>query len=131
MRVFYFGCITDAGHCLYEAGAGHITQAVRFPGNNPWGVNIDTGLCPGVKDRHGFTDTVRSVQTEGLAEVHHKDGYTALAFWDRTGDSRPGSNSVFLAEGTHDFAKMIEIAKRHFPTVFLRFKFKIVDAINA
>ena len=64
-------------------------------------------------------------QAEGKAALHYKGGWTALAFWDRSVDSRPGSNSVFLAEGTHQFEDMVVLAQQSFPSIMQRFKFKI------
>ncbi len=41
-------------------------------------------------------------------------------------DSRPGSNSVFLANDTLTFDQMIEKAKAIFPEIVARFTFEIV-----
>lgn len=127
MRAYYFGCRDHAGHCLYDAAGGTMVQSVRYPGNNPWGLEIDGGLCPGGRD-HRSADGVE--QPEGRALIHRKDGWTALAFWDRSLDPRPNSCSVFLVEGTHDFASMLTLAKRYFPMVVARFKFQITPAVD-
>jgi hypothetical protein len=117
MRVYYFGCWEDVGHYMRSSSSDRSLESCRaehdFMYTNPWGTNIDGGLCP------------KGPQNEGAALVHQKDGWTALSFWDRSVDSRLGSNSNFLAEGTFDLAQMIAIAKEHFPTVMERIKFKI------
>jgi hypothetical protein len=118
MKVFYFGCYDDKGHYALAAdglGLRYSAEERDFVKNNPWSYKIDGGLC-------------RSwPQTEGEALIHHKDGWTALSFWDRSIDSRPGSNSNFLAEGTYTFAEMVEIATKNFPSIMKRFKFPVKD----
>lgn len=81
-----------------------------FLHRNPWGLRIDGGLLP--KQEH---------QHEPI--VSHQDGWTAMAFWDRTVDTRPGSNSCFLAEGDYSLDEMCALAVKHFPRVVKRFPF--------
>ncbi len=50
----------------------------------------------------------------------HVQGWTALAFWDRSSDRRGGSNSAILAAGTLDFEAMVAIAADNFPSVWAR-----------
>lgn len=119
MRVFYFGCLDLAGHYLYESTNSKSEsriERIRYQNSNPWGDKIDGGLCP--LDASG--DPTKSEQKEGSALLHYKDGYTALAFWDRSGDIKPGSNSVIIAQGTHDMKTMVDIGTKHFPYVFTR-----------
>ena len=48
-------------------------------------------------------------------------GVSALSFWDRTGDSRPGSNSTFFAPGlTISAEDIVAGSKRLFPQVWAR-----------
>jgi len=122
MKVFYFGCYKDHGHFMRASDANgklrYSTEEHEFVDKNPWGYEIDSGLCP---------KTI-GYETEGLSSIHQKDGWTVLSFWDRSIDSRHKSNSNFLAEGTFDFAEMLKISKEHFPEVFQRFKFEIKQA---
>lgn len=107
MKVLYFGCWdNNTGHCLFQSKYNKPSMA-----SIPW-KNIDGGLCPGSRK-------------EGIAKIHHCEGWTALAFWDYSIDQRAGSNSVFLAEGTHNFDKMINLTKERFPNIIERFHFKI------
>jgi hypothetical protein len=119
MKVFYFGCYDDKGHHTRAAEGLRLRYTPEerdFAEKNPWGYRIDGGLC-------------RSwPQIEGESLIHHKDGWTALSFWDRSIDGRPGSNSNFLAEGTYTFAHMVEIAMKYFPSVMKRFKFQVKEA---
>lgn len=112
--IYYFGCIGDAGH--YMHGPRGERRERQIFDRNPWGHGVDGGLCaPGP-------------QVQGRALLHHKDHWTALAFWDRSVDDRSGSNSVFLAEGDFDFGHMLQLAHEHFPQVFARFTFEVVPA---
>lgn len=67
-------------------------------------------------------------QPEGRALLHHRDGWTAVAFWDRTGDSRPGSNTAFLLDEVLDFDAAVDAARQAYPHVFARFTFEVVPA---
>lgn len=120
MKIFYFGCNRLFGHHMHAPDKSGVSdqETYAFIQGNPWGYAVDGGLCP---DAFG-------AQIEGQAVLHSKDGWTAIAFWDRSIDHRHDSNSVFLAEGEHTFAEMVALATEHFPTVMGRFKFQIVDA---
>jgi hypothetical protein len=123
-RFYYFGCIERAGHYMHSNPSPRGLEEIRALHDvlrkNPWGSGIDAGLCPPGKDAR--------YQVEGRASVHHKDGWTALAFWDRSVDSRGGSNSVFLADAIHDFEIMMALARENFPEVLDRLSFAVVDA---
>lgn len=116
VKVFYFGCIGGAGHYMHAANG---STDWKFMESNPWGKHIDTGLCPA------------GPEIEGQSLIHHKDGWTALSFWDRSVDKRGKCNSSFLAEGDFDFEQMVQLAKEHFPSVMARFKFPIVELVTA
>lgn len=76
--------------------------------------NIDGGFCPETRE-------------QGKALLTHSDGKTILAFWDYSGDSRPGSNSNFIENGTLSFAEMLALAKAEFPSIFHRFDFDVTQ----
>ena len=120
MKVFYFGCYGNAGHYMRAPGGSALrsTRAEHdFTISNPWGYNIDGELCVSPERR----------QVQGVTKVHHKDGWTAISFWDRSVDSRPGSNSALLAEGEHTFEGMMALFNHYFPEVLKRYKFPIVE----
>lgn len=108
MKVLYFGCIREVGHYLYDT---KWTRSLDFS-VVPWD-EIDGKLCP------------QETTDQGASELHQKEGWTALAFWDYSIDKRPGSNSVFFAEGLHTFAEMCQISREHFPQVYERIDFII------
>lgn len=128
MRAFYFGCVDTSGHYLHsnhgrEYGFGELPSSDHpnvVPKDDlagfPWGWWIDGDLQP------------QGDQTEGRCVVHHvASEWTALAFWDRSVDKRPGSCSVFIAEGHHLFAGMVMLFKATFPRVIQRFRFPLTE----
>lgn len=110
MRVYYFGCDGQAGHYMHLP---NMHTDWDFCRSNPWGYSIDGGLLKGSKERYVLA---------------HKDGWTALSFVDNTVDTRSGSNSSFLAEGTFTLDEMFEIANKHFPRVARRVSLPTVTA---
>lgn len=121
-RVLYFGCIDESGHYLVEG-----EKSAHRGSGIPWREEqLDLTLCPGVrKVSYGYE---AEVQNEGAAKLHHKDGWTALAFWDRSVDHRRNSNSVFVVEGVHEFDEAIELARQAYPHIWKRFGFEVVEA---
>lgn len=113
MRAYFHGCTGDGSghgfHGTHERWTGNRTPREVVPFKS-----LDGGLAPKLAS-----------QTQGVAQLHHKDGWTALAFWDRSGDSRGNSNSVFIFEGTWTFDQVLVLAKEHFPESFARFDFEI------
>jgi hypothetical protein len=83
-----------------------------------------------MKSPHGWKRP--DSQLEGVCRLHHKDGWTALAFWDRSGDSRRNSCSVVIMKGEHDFATMVEIFEQEFPGIHARCtaKFELVEEVR-
>lgn len=124
MRVYFhgdsrLGRFGSAGHMLEPAERNTLEKRRRLGNDLPWWhvgskragkKGLDTELAPKPKDKLG------------IAALHHENGWTALAFWDRSGDSRGNSNSVFIAEGEHSFAAMKQIAAEHFPRLWERCK---------
>lgn len=121
-RVLYFGCIGRPGHFLIEGNK----SVYRVDWDIPWtDGELDMTLCPGVKKvSYGHT-AEREDQVEGRAKLTHRDGWTALAFWDRSGDHRYNSNSVFIIEGIHDAIRAIALAHDSYPRIWERFKFNV------
>lgn len=112
VEVYYYGCLGEVGHYWY----GHTTRH-RAPADVPSEIarRIDTWLCPGIAPRP-------TPQVEGTAALHHVEGWTALAWWDRSVDTRPGSNSVLVARGTLGVDDMLALGLAHFPEVMARQK---------
>jgi len=119
MRIFHYGCANNSKGHYVHTGKGlnpYGPEKNSFLETNPWGYEVDSGLCP------------KGPEIAGRALIHHKDGWTAMSFWDRSVDTRGKSNSNFFAEGTHTFDEMVAIAKEHFTEIMARFTFPIVEA---
>lgn len=114
MRSYFHGCTGDGSGHGFHGAHEHWTGNLVPRGEVPWGRELDGGLAPKLAG-----------QTEGVAKLHHKNGWTALAFWDRSGDSRGNSNSVFIFEGTWTYDQVLELAHEHFPESFERFDFEL------
>jgi hypothetical protein len=111
IRVLYFGCIGGPGHYMHTEGGRRDWDVTT-----PWGKAPDGTLCPQGK------------QVEGRAELHHKGGWTALSFWDRSVDGRSGCNSNFFVNRTMTFDEVVALSKERLPRVWSRFKFDVVPA---
>ena len=118
MKVYYFG-VWDRehlGHFLYTPGGWMSRHAAQQ--TLPFGPHIlDAGLLPPI-----------GPETEGLVYRSVINGFTVLAFWDRSGDSRFKSNSAFVLEGEHTIREGLALAKEYFPSVFARFGFDLKPA---
>lgn len=108
----YFGCIDQPGHYLWDDQLQKVNMLVRK--EMKWLLEMD-GLLP--PQHH--------MQIEGEAMVHHIHGRTIMAFWDRSVDSRPGSNSLFIVRGIKSFNEMYRISRETFPSIFARLGFPI------
>ena len=112
--IYYFGCHRDAGHHMWRPGMDSMSMRAAAE-MQPWGYNIDSGLCP------------KKTRRQGVAVRHFKDGWTAIAFWDNTIDDRPGSHSTFLVEGQFSFEQMVEMAREQYPSVWARLTFTVME----
>ena len=105
-RCWYFGTWRGPGHQFhgpdgkqrYSEGSPHRMQPFGYP----YDLQPDCG------------------QREGPAALHHRDGWTCLAWWDRHEDTRPGCIGALICEGEHSFASMLKILEAKFERVFKR-----------
>lgn len=118
VEVYYFGAWGHPGHYLWTPDGRTSWDAQR---RLPW-KDIDGPLAgdPALEDPRqcGRWDSER--QPEGQARLHYRDGWTALAFWDRSCDPRHGSNSALIARGEYTAAEMRTLFERSFPSVWQR-----------
>lgn len=107
MKAYYFGCVREAGHYLWEVGLreSHLSKVEQLI---PWGYKIDSN------------DIVPAHWSQGEWHLHHKDGWTALGIADNTVDRRPGSRSVFIFNEIVDKEKAWELASQLFPSLVTR-----------
>ncbi len=129
-QMFYFGPWDCAGHYVCDESGHSVnreTERILPWGHGPERHPLDCCLQPGCyKDRDGRIEN-RGPQIEGHAVLHHLNGWTAIGFWDRTIDTRPNSNSVYMAEGTFTFAEMVDMAKARFSKRWNKMKFEVTE----
>lgn len=114
-EVFYHGVgLNEAGHYLFEKGMRSVRGSL-IPRDFP---------CPAGYLDSGFL-TPGTSEVEGKAALWHVEGWTILAFWDRSGDSRGKSNSAFVIRGRHNLEDAIEHSRASFPEVWGRMTFEV------
>ncbi len=120
VHLFYFGPLYEPGHYLHDQSHRRI-----WPDRiGPWRVGeLDGGLCPNVDPVHVWART--GPEVEGDALLHHKDGWTALAFWDRTVDTRPACCSVYVADAVLSFDDIVARAQDAFKKRWDMMKFPV------
>lgn len=108
VEAYYFGCDRGAGHFLHDI---HMAS-VRFSTMHcvtPW-PKIDGALCP-----------MGTSSPQNAVALHHKDGWTALAFGDYSVDKRPGSNVAFFFKIPEmSYAEGLERARQTWPRIMKR-----------
>jgi hypothetical protein len=116
--LYYFGAWSkdNLGHFLYAPGG---STSRRHEDELPFDHCI---LDASLLDR-------RKPQEEGRYRMVVMSGWTVLTFWDRSADSRLGSNSAFVARGVHHAKDLIDMAREAFPSVFERFKFPLFQEV--
>lgn len=127
-RMFYFGPWDQPGHYLFTERRtkvwGDESDAEGFPWRSGYG--IDGVLQPGChKDRDGRWTHRGSPEVEGAAVLHHRAGWTAISFWDRSVDKRGACNSTYFAEGLFTFEQMVEMAKARFSERWNKMQFEV------
>jgi hypothetical protein len=116
MKAYYFGYV-DGGHFMHDVRLVHVHDDVV-----PW-KDIDCRLQPGamlIKATRQYYEASRDQQVQSAGLLHHLDGWTAIAFWDRSGDERHGSNSVFFFDKRLTFDEAVEQARLSFPEIVAR-----------
>lgn len=116
IEIYFFGCWRDVGHYM------HVPDGRRcWDVATPWGHDIDSRLCPNGKNR----DRRIADEVEGHAAIHHKNGWTGLAWWDRSVDKRGACNAGLYARATLNAQQILAIGRAQFPSVFGRFAYEI------
>ena len=127
LECFYFGHSQGSGHVFFSAArSGYDLE--REVGRALGRGGLDTCLCwngPRL-DRERYDQRQRD-ETEGRALLTHGGGWTAVAFWDRSGDRRGASNTTFIVRGTLTFEQVIRVARHRWPSIWSRFTFEVVQ----
>lgn len=128
MTNLYFGCRAkrDIGHFLHVPDQHDHLRRISYSNDNPspW-KQLDGTLTP----------PSRVTTAHGAANLHHKDGWTALAMHDYSADSRGNSNAVFLFDRSLSYPEACAEAARVFPTVWARIQehgpVRLIDVVGA
>lgn len=123
IRLVFHGVLTGhrAGHHYTESSV----SGRQFSCNErtmPPDVARDGGsfarLVPWTREQAKYPP--REEQPEGRAFMHHICGWTIIAWWDRSEDTRGGCSAAFFAEGRRPFARMMALARERFPREMAR-----------
>lgn len=134
-RMFYFGPWDQAGHFLFDERGRIVRDEDR--GSLPWHEmgyggkpTIDGTLQPRGPKSYPNSPYEGPELPQGVAALHHLNGWTALCFWDRSVDTREACNSNYFAEGTFTFEQMVEMAKTRFAHRWNKMTFAVVKHVG-
>lgn len=111
-RIWFFGCWDQRGHYLWGPERRHVPRPEDDLPASLQPHQLDTRYAP--RDER---------QVASRARTTHVDGHTVLAWWDRSVDLRPGSNSALVAEGTWTPEEMVGFGVLAFPQLARRHRF--------
>lgn len=119
IRVFFFGALTGSGAGLFLRDAQYRMPASReLPASLR---RIDAVFtCERPRSREEVCGRSSEPEHEGRGFIHYIDGWTVIAWWDRSEDKRYGCNAAFLVEGRHRFAAALDLARESFPREMTR-----------
>lgn len=126
--VFWGAWGVGSGHSFHAAVRHHHNDRPRDAIPEAWRASPEK-LWPKLygEDSIGRPSVDRELaEPQGVAAIHHLDGWTAVAFYDRTFDRRYNCGSVFFLRGDLIFPAALAAARAAFPALFQRFAFSIV-----
>lgn len=100
---YYFGCWEkgQTGHFLFDEKGNSFASYAKVP-------SLPTDLQP------KYLDTPPQTPQSKLNLVHQW-GYSIISTTDKSADSRGGSHSKFIIEGTYSMEEMVQLFHKHFP----------------
>ncbi len=115
--MFYFGCKNGAGHYAHDVHGNYLGRH--------WLNKLDGRTAP----RRNRAELPQGHCSLSYTTDGTDDGMvTLVSFWDRSVDSRPGSNSIFALPGMLSFEDAVQTIKDNFGWVVNRFRFDLVLA---
>lgn len=113
LNVIFFGCDSLPGHY----NPGHYVKDRQDPRRSYYtqpfkGTN---GLDGGLLEEAKIPDVA-----DGRCIVVRRHGWTVIAFWDRSGDSRGASNSAFMVSCDAPAEEILAAAREQWPEIFAR-----------
>lgn len=113
--LFYFGCIRESGHYLWESGEYKYyaqQMARKIPNLNPMVLECLDGVYPPMFQGHG--------EIEGFYQESIVPPVRIVAWWDRSVDKRGACNSALVGYGFDNAEAMLDAAVTEFPSVMKR-----------
>jgi hypothetical protein len=136
--ILFYGCWTnaagysDSGHFFFSPAGDerysmrrHVHGRIEDDPKNyvPWGYKVDGGLAPLGPQTEGIVAFSQCGNRIGRPE---EEWWSAVSWWDRSVDSRPGSSCTFMVDRRAKPAEILVEAKAAFPQIFARFKYQLV-----
>ncbi len=118
--VYYFGCHKRVGHYLFESEGIHFYDMSILPWDK-----IDGSLAPTINKIGYSNHKIKQECPQGQSAMHHKDGWTAVSFWDRSIDKRSNSNSNYFINKIVTWNDMVDMCKESYPETWKRYDFDI------
>ena len=117
--MYYFGCWDEPGHYLHDPRGRVLRreQVGPFDVYGQMGLPLDERFTPGPHPHGGS-----GLQDESFVALTYVRGWTVMAMWDRSVDTRPGCNAAFIREGRLSEADMWALARQHYPRIVARLK---------
>lgn len=120
-KAYYFGCYKGVGHGLYEHGEMRPIYTIRDRDDNQFPFNPDTLDGKYAPGGHTTGHSSTASQRLGQVAVHHVEGWTIIAMWDRSVDSRGNSNAAFIFNDPDlNFDAAMAEAVHFFPDIMSR-----------
>ena len=112
MRIYFFGCYTvgGGGHLLWSPYGSRREAEDSMP------------FVYRILDAALLGPDLQTDQVQGKGVRVLINGWTVVSFWDRTGDSRHGPNSAFVAEGDVSTEEVLRHAQATYPKVLERLR---------
>lgn len=118
---YYFGRLDQSGHFIHQSGVRSSLDPSIF--GIPWPIRMmDGGLLKLLCIPDEVTGRVHHLMSAGIGVSNRSQIWHAFIWWDRSGDSRPNSNSGFYVVGFDKEAKKeaFDFACRYWPEVIER-----------
>jgi hypothetical protein len=122
---FYFGCLDRAGHYFHASDRKWTLEPTELAPNIPWTIGLmDTGLLKNGRRPDVCDGKVFWTLGWGPKPIL----WHAFAWWDRSVDSRPNSNSGFYVRGfeAQQHHEAFAFAGEVFPQVVARQRHPLV-----
>lgn len=112
-KLFYFGCIGDKGHYFWENEGFHMSWKEEQK-------VAEIIPCKNYNEVDGNFAPKKTCDQGKYLEYVFPNNTRLVSWWDRTVDSRHGSNSTLIGVGYNSSDEMLNDAVKLFPSVMNR-----------